>query len=525
MRGDVDPQRMLGDRPLAGVVEGHHEPPQRWPKQKHTRRMPPPPEPVRSPDRWAQFRFCVVGALLAAPPAHGQLQAQLQALAARTWRHPITGDPGQWGASTIERWYYTARKEKQDPVRALRRKRRSDHGQHPSLSPPLREALLLQYRQHATWSYQLHVDNLAVVVERDPALGHLPSYESILRYMKAHGLLRRPRRGPPHSPGGQAAQHRFQAREVRSYQSEHVHGLWHLDFHHGTLRVLRADGQWAYPLLLAILDDCCRLCCHAQWYLAEGVEELCHGVGQGFEKRALPRALMSDNGSAMGAAEFVQGLGRLGIVHETTLPFSPYQNGKQESFWNQVEGRLLPMLEGVSDLSLTQLNQATQAWVEMEYNRAVHSELGHSPLRGYLDGKDVGRPCPSTEELALAFTTELTRTQRRSDGTISLQGRRLEIPSRYGHCPRVALRYASWDLARVHLVDPATGAVLCRVFPLDKAKNAQGQRALRQSPLGPAPTPLPAAGLAPLLEKILRQYATTGLPPAYLPKDPTANPS
>ena len=34
---------------------------------------------------------------------------------------------------------------------------------------------------------------------------------------------------------------------------------------------------------------------------------------------------MSDNGSAMLAAETVQGLARLSIVHETTLPYSPYQ--------------------------------------------------------------------------------------------------------------------------------------------------------------------------------------------------------
>ena len=487
--------------------------------------MAPSFKPTHGSERWAQFRFSVIGSLLAAPPPRGQLQVQLQHLAAQIWRHPISAQPVQWGASTIERWYYTALHEKHNPVDVLRRKRRSDHGQHPSLSVPLREVLLTQYRQHCTWSYQLHVDNLAVVVAGDPSLGRMPSYESVLRYMKDHGLLRRPRRGPAHSPGGQAAEHRFQAREVRSYQSEYVHGLWHLDFHHGTLRVLRADGPWAYPLLLGILDDCCRLCCHAQWYLAEGVEELCHGVVQGFQKRAVPRALMSDNGSAMGAAEFVQGLGRLSIVHETTLPFSPYQNGKQESFWNQVEGRLLPMLEGVQDLTLTQLNEATQAWVEVEYNRAEHSELGHSPLQGYLEGRDVGRPCPSTEELALAFAAEATRTQRRSDGTISLEGRRFEIPSRYGHFPRVRLRYASWDLGRVHLVDPDTGLVLTRLFPLDKAKNAQGQRALRRSPLGTAPTPLPPAGMAPLLQKILRQYATTGRPPAYLPKDPTANPS
>ena len=48
---------------------------------------------------------------------------------------------------------------------------------------------------------------------------------------------------------------------------------------------------------------------------------------------------MSDNGSAMLAEETTEGLARLGVSHETTLPYSPYQNGKQECFWAQVEGR------------------------------------------------------------------------------------------------------------------------------------------------------------------------------------------
>ena len=30
------------------------------------------------------------------------------------------------------------------------------------------------------------------------------------------------------------------------------------------------------------------------------------------------------------------------------------------------------MLEGVADLTLAQLNEATLAWIEMEYNRSVH---------------------------------------------------------------------------------------------------------------------------------------------------------
>ena len=89
---------------------------------------------ARSHEQWARFRFSVIGPLLAAPPDRGELQEQLKSLAAKKWHHPITGARIQFGLSTIERWFYTARNEK-DPVQALRRKIRSDQGGHPALSP------------------------------------------------------------------------------------------------------------------------------------------------------------------------------------------------------------------------------------------------------------------------------------------------------------------------------------------------------------------------------------------------------
>ena len=141
-------------------------------------------------------------------------------------------------------------------------------------------------------------------MEQKPDLGAKPSYASVWRFMKAHGLCKRPRRGPANSPGAREAERR----EVRSYENEYVNGLWHLDFHHGSLAVVLENGRWVYRILLGILDDHSRLCCHAQWYLAEGGEELCHGSSQALQKRGLPRALMSDNGSAMLAGETEQGL-------------------------------------------------------------------------------------------------------------------------------------------------------------------------------------------------------------------------
>ena len=474
-------------------------------------------QPSRSHDLWAHFRFSVIGPLLAAPPERGQLQLQLQELAAKKWRHPIRGESTLFGFSTIERWYYKVLDSKQGPVDLLKRKIRSDQGTHPALSSSLAQLLADQYRQHPSWSYQLHNDNLAVLVEQRPELGSMPSYVSVLRFMKSHGLFKRSRRGPVHSPGAQAAERRHETRETRSYENPYVNGLWHLDFHHGSLRVLLPTGQWVYPLMLGILDDHSRLCCHGQWYLAEGAEDLCHGLSQAFQKRQLPRSILMDNGSAMIAGETEQGLARLSILCEHTLAYTPAQNGKQEVFWTQIEGRLLPMLEGVVDLTLDQLNEATLAWIEMEYNRKVHSEIDQTPLHRFLNDKDVGQPCPATEKLQLAFTTEVKRTQRRSDGTLSLEGIRYEIPSRYGHLEKLGVRYAAWDLSSVYLCDLTTGTILCRLYPLDKTKNAEGLRALK-TPVMTSPAPVSSPGIAPLLQKIIRQYATTGLPPAYLPK-------
>lgn len=480
---------------------------------------------VPSHQSWAQLRFAVVGPLLASPPPLGQLHAELARLATRVWQHPISGEPVRFAVSTIERWLYKARAGS-DPVGVLRRQPRRDRGEQHAIGTRLSEALWHQYQAHPRWSYQLHLDNLAVLIAEQPELGALPSYASLRRYMVAHGWTRRQRR-PRGSPlqAGPATATEIEAREVRSYEASHVGGLWHLDFHHGSRKILSAQGEWFRPLLLAILDDHSRLVCHTQWYRSETAASLIHGLTQAFLKRGLPRALLTDNGSAMIAAETVQGLARLGIVHHTTLPNSPYQNGKQESFWTQAEGRLLAMLEGEPALTLPQLNEATLAWLEIEYHRTVHSETHHTPLARFLDSPAVSRLCPQTADLELAFTAAVSRTQRQSDGTLTLDGVRFEVPARFHHLRRLAVRYRSWDLRQVWLLDETTGVLLDRLFPLDRERNAEGVRRPLAPPSQTPPKTAPAGqttGIAPLLRKLMADYAATGLPPAYISQEEDA---
>ncbi len=468
---------------------------------------------------WAQLRFSIIGGLLARPPAKGELGKELEILARRHYRHPSKDEWITFGASTIERWYYKALGGS-DPIKALERKVRSDAGKTTAMSRQLLAALGSQYAGYSDWSYRLHADNLVALVGEQPELGKAPSYATVVRRMQERGWNRKKSKRPNQTPGQKLAAERLEHREVRGYESEYVNALWHLDFHKGH-RIVDVYGKWHTPVALCVLDDRSRLCCHVQWYLNETAEALYHGLSQAFHKRGLPRSLMTDNGSAMVAHETQNGLLRLGVSHDTTLPYSPYQNGKQESFWGQLEGRLIKMLSRVESLSLELLNRATQAWIEMEYNRSRHDEINQAPLERFLEGPEVSRPAPESNRIRLAFTDKISRTQRRSDGTIQLKAKRFEVPSRLRHLRKLNVRYQTWDLSLVYLVDERTGNVIARIYPQDKTKNAQGYRrtltVLPEQNLKPAnkdSNPIP-----PLLRKLMADYAATGLPPAYLPKE------
>lgn len=468
--------------------------------------------------RWAQFRFSVVGELLSCPPPKGQLQQAIGQLAQKNYRHPT--DPNQrisFGPSTIERWYYKA-KNAADPIAVLGRKIRSDAGVRWSMAEAILKELKAQYEHYPRWNVQLHYDNLKVVASERPDLGTVPSYKTVLRCIRENGWLKS--NGPAQPTDGQRqAALRRQNREIRGFEVPYVHGLWHLDYHHAKIGILDAKGKWHRPVVLAILDDHSRLCCHLQLYLAETAECLVHGLSQAFMKRGLPRALMTDNGSAMLAEETRRGLARLGVDHKTTLPYSPYQNGKQEAFWGQLESRLMEQLRGVKDLDLAFVNQAAQAWVEQDYHRNDHREIKVPPLQRMLNGTDVSRPVPDSDALRLAFTRRITRKPRRSDATVVVDGIRYELPVRFSHMKSVILRSPGWDKSQMILVDPNTDAPLARLLPQDKTKNASGERKVIQldkttQPAVPTGNPLPA-----LLRKWLKDYSATGLPPAYLPKE------
>ncbi len=153
---------------------------------------------------------------------------------------------------------------------------RKDAGTRRAVSSAVMVAIVAQHKAHPTWSYKLHADNLVALVALGELVGRVPSYTTVRRLMKERGLFRqkrRQRRGPEEINGH--SREIFEARETRSFESEYVLALWHLDFHAAkVVRIVLASGACVTPKLLGILDDRSRLCCHAQWYLDETAETL-----------------------------------------------------------------------------------------------------------------------------------------------------------------------------------------------------------------------------------------------------------
>ena len=50
---------------------------------------------------WGEFRFSVIGQLLASPPETGNLESAIIELSEKIWTHPITGNSRKFSFSSI----------------------------------------------------------------------------------------------------------------------------------------------------------------------------------------------------------------------------------------------------------------------------------------------------------------------------------------------------------------------------------------------------------------------------------------
>ena len=271
------------------------------------------------------------------------------------------------------------------------------------------------------------------------------------------------------------------------------------------------------PMLVGVLDDRSRLVCHAAVVSRRDRRELVHGLSQAFLKRGLPRALMTDNGAAMIAEESRRGLHALGVVHQTTLPYSALPERQA--------GIVLGPRRGPPDG-----HARGRAEPHAGSAQRGHPGLGRAGIppractprsasrrsSAILPVPSVGAPVPRQRGAARAFRIEVTRRQRRSDGTFSLEGCRFEIPGALSP-PTTSRALRPLGLQPRRSGRPAHRRHPVPVHPLDKSANADGQRRGARRPSAETSRRCRPRASRPCCANCSPSYAATGLPPAYLP--------
>jgi transposase InsO family protein len=110
------------------------------------------------------------------------------------------------------------------------------------------------------------------------------------------------------------------------YEAEQADLIWHTDLHdHGV------DGE--RRKLIAFIDDASRLIHGFRFLPDKTSKSTSQALQEVFQQcGTLPYCIWTDNGGEF-MGEFAHALQAFGIVHKTTKPYNPEQNGKIEKWW------------------------------------------------------------------------------------------------------------------------------------------------------------------------------------------------
>jgi putative transposase len=373
------------------------------------------------------FRYGLIAPLLHRSLEPGEMTAYLRTCAAHSHHIPYSRRQ-TLHQDTI--WRYLAR-FREGGFEALLPKPRADSGCSRKLPETIiRKALALR-EELPSRSAQTIVE----ILRRDP---EVPGELSLVPHTLSE-ILRR--RGKPRQTKALEVGH------GRRFQREHANDLWQGDLLVGPyLPDPERPGKFRRTALFCFIDDHSRLVPYGEFFFQETLPRLERVFTVAILRRGLPQAIYVDNGKVYVSLRLAAACATLGIRQIHSTPYVPNTRGKIERFFGTLRSQFLSEVEAAGLTTLADLNASFQAWLEVVYHQALHSETGQAPLSRFQESLQQ-RPVSSADALQLrqAF---LWRDKRRVTltATVSLQG------NRYGVDPllsgqEVELRYDPFDLA------------------------------------------------------------------------------
>lgn len=415
----------------------------------------------------AHCRYEAISAYLAMEPARGQRRQLLEHLATKTWEGP-DGEPMRASAETLRSWI---RRYRRKGLAGLANKPRPQRGSEV-LSPEQIDMVCALKKEVPERS----LDRIIRIAE-DMSL----IQPGVLRRSTLHRVLQRAGlSGRPRSASERKDLDRFEALAPNDlWQSDMRTGPWLPD--------PERPGKARRTKLFSYLDDHSRKLLHGRFSFSEGQPELELVLRRCLQKYGKPKRLYYDNGKVYRAGHMRHITATLGIhaiVH--TQVYRPEGHGKIEAFNRLAKSAFVAEVKASKIRTLDELNEAFVAWMDLEYNRRVHSETGQTPDERFRAGHDRVEYLDE-RTLRLAFRWCEQRTPDKT-GLFSLFGVRYQVGPELAR-RRIEVHFDPEDLSSVEVHQGGVFVERCAPFRVHPHRRPQPKAQEPAPPSEQAPPP------------------------------------
>jgi transposase InsO family protein len=348
----------------------------------------------------ALFRHSVIGSLISGELCHGDLKRRVRELSGQRYSIPFSHRT-HIGQGTIMEWLSVYRTSGFD---ALKPRKRSSAGKHPSMRKELAEELVAIKKRQP----KIAVLTMFRMLREQSKMKHNEvSAATAYRYLAHAGLMQRLSTKT--------------GNEQRRFSHQFPNDCWQGDVMHGPYikDAITAGAPARKTYLAAFIDDASRLIVGAQFFFSEATVNIKTVLRNAVMTYGVPRKLYLDNGKNFCADDIRIACASMKCALIHTTPYYPEGKGKIERFFRTVRSMFLPCLRRVN--SLQELNQCFDAWLQNEYNRRPHDGIGGAqPLNTYLRSADSRiRSLPAHVDPVDLFCLKETRLVAK-DGTFRI---------------------------------------------------------------------------------------------------------
>jgi len=234
------------------------------------------------------------------------------------------------------------------------------------------------------------------------------------------------------------------AKRTIKMQFKNFGDLWVGDYHHGPL-VLGPDGKPATSKLGAFIDHTTRYPVADRYYLNEALDTLRDTLLRALLRWGMPKKVYVDRGAVYRSEQLAYSLQCIDCLLIHSRPYYSQGRGVIERWWQDVDQFEAEVALREELLSIHELNRLWEAYKELRYCQAVHSELGCSPNQAIASVT----PKPIDPEVARElFLVRADRKVNQKDACVPVEGRRFLCDS-YLRGRTVQVRYDPNDLSSI----------------------------------------------------------------------------